>query len=188
MRRCSGFPRSEIVALGKAAIVREILNAERASRLFNPQDPSAIPSAEYSDTWLPLFLSMVIGSLTKEAAADAFRNVAIVNFNYDRIIEHFLYARLQTNFGLTAEETVRSISSLNMIRPYGSVGLLPWQTGDVPFGDQIQNHERLFALSTNVRTFTEQNLTAEVESAIKSAIEKARLVIFLGFGFHQQNM
>jgi hypothetical protein len=59
----------------------------------------------------------------------------------------------------------------------------------IPFGDAITNdHERLFALAQNVRTFTEQNVPQELHQGIRSAIEAARLVVFLGFGFHQQNM
>jgi hypothetical protein len=180
--------RPEIVELGKAAIVTQILREERGSKLFSSRDSAEIPSGDFSDTWLPLFLSMATGSLTKEEAANAFDNVTIINFNYDRIIEHFLFARLQTHFGLTAEEAVASISSLNVIRPYGSVGLLPWQSGDVPFGYHLPRNERLFTLANNVLTFTEQKLTAEVQSAIRSAMQSARRVIFLGFGFHQQNM
>jgi hypothetical protein len=50
------------------------------------------------------------------------------------------------------------------------------------------DHEKLFTLANNVRTYTEQNLTAGLEKEIKSAIDKSRVVVFLGFGFHQQNM
>jgi hypothetical protein len=182
--------RPEIVALGKIAIVLEILRSEGRSKLSNPANPELIRETNYSDTWLPSFLSMVVGSLTREQARQAFRNVTIVNFNYDRIIEHFLFSRLQTNFGLNANEAIEAISSLKMIRPYGSVGRLPWQKGAVvPFGARIDlDHEKLFELSNNVRTYTEQDRAAELEQKIRSAIDSSRIVVFLGFGFHQQNM
>jgi hypothetical protein len=183
--------RPEIVLLGRGEIVRQILSAERRSKLFNAENPTLIRANRYDDTWLPYFLSMAMGSQTREqAAAMPFQNIIVVNFNYDRTIEHFLFSRLQTNFGLTDTEVKEAIASLNVIRPYGSVGPLPWQNGTaVPFGDVITtDHEKLFTLAGNVRTYTEQHLSSDLQPQVRSAVESARLVVFLGFGFHQQNM
>ena len=76
-----------------------------------------------------------------EQATNLLRNVTIINFNYDRTIEHFLFNRLQTNLGLDREEAGQALGALtaNMIRPYGSVGPLPWQ--------QDQGPVRLFSQS-----------------------------------------
>lgn len=123
------------VAIGKAAIVWEILQAEHSSKLFNAQNPEMIREINYNDTWVSYFLSMLVSSLRREQTTDLFRNVTIINFNYDRTIEHFLFSRLQTNFGLNREEAGKALSALNadMIRPYGSVGPLPWQQGQAAF-------------------------------------------------------
>jgi len=50
------------------------------------------------------------------------------------------------------------------------------------------SHEELFALSNNVRTFTEQNIPGDIRTQIRESINASRIVVFLGFGFHQQNM
>src|SRR5262249_35956952 len=84
--------KSEIVSLGKATIVREILRAERASTLFNAEHPNTSRGADFGDTWLPSFLAVAMNGLKRENAAGAFSKVTIINFNYDRIIEHFLYS------------------------------------------------------------------------------------------------
>ncbi len=151
----------KIVAIGKAAIVWEILQSERNSSLFNPGNITAIPERDYTNTWLPHFLSMLVSSLRREQTQELFRNVTLINFNYDRTIEHFLYSRLQTNFGYTATEAIDAVSTLKMIRPYGSIGTLPWQArGGIPFGEAIGiDREKLFLLSENVRTYTEQNVS-----------------------------
>jgi hypothetical protein len=183
--------RAEIVLLGKAEIVRQILLAENRSKLFNAETPTLIRANQYEETWLPYFLSMVLGSQTREqAAATPFQNITIINFNYDRTIEHFLFSRLQTNFGLRDSEAKNATSSLTVIRPYGSVGPLPWQNGTaVQFGNVITtDHDKLLTLAVNVRTFTEQHLSSDLQPLVRSAIEAARFVVFLGFGFHQQNM
>jgi hypothetical protein len=52
--------KSEVVELGKLAIVREILKAERATPLYNVVSPEITPESEYDHTWLPHFLSMVL--------------------------------------------------------------------------------------------------------------------------------
>jgi hypothetical protein len=175
----------ELVLLGKVAIVRYILQAERESKLYKQPE-----SDRYNESWLPSFVSMALGSQTREQSNNGFRNATIINFNYDRTIEQFLFHWLQFNFGLSLEEAKAAIKSLNILRPYGSVGFLPWQEGGgVPFGDQIgMNHEKLFSVSKNILTFTEQALSDQLKSEITLAMDNADYVVFLGFGFHQQNM
>jgi hypothetical protein len=97
---------------------------------------------------------------------------------------------LQTQFGIEENEAAEILSNLRLISPYGKVGRLPWETGNtVPFGADIaMDHEKLFSLSGDVRTYTEQNLSVSLLTDIRSAMDKARVVVFLGFGFHQQNM
>jgi len=180
----------DIVELGKAAIVREILQAERVAQisLFRPV---GIQVADYTPTWLSHFLSMAIGALKREQVGNVFANVVIINFNYDRIIEHFIYSELQTRLKVRKSEAQSAISKLKMIRPYGSVGRLPWQdeSASVAFGADLGNdHDALFALSKNVHTYTEQALTENIKNELKEALVGARLIVILGFGFHQQNM
>jgi hypothetical protein len=181
----------EIIEVGKVAIVRQILSAERASPLADPK--AAIPAFDFSQTWLPHFISMVMSSLQMERAGRAFERVTVINFNYDRIIEQFLYFVLQDQYGLNAESAKEVISGLKMFRPYGTVGNLEWQQQDgpsiphVPFGAEIGgDHNRLFSISTGIRTFTEQHTLNITE--IQQVMDRARMVVFLGFGFHEQNL
>ena len=39
----------------------------------------------------------------------------------------------------------------------------------------------------SIRTYTEQEITAQ-QAAIQPEMDQARMVVFLGFGFHEQNM
>ena len=177
----------EAVALGKAAIVREILAAERTSLLFNKDDPD---NALYVESWMSSFLQMAVAALKKEEIKSAFSKVTIINFNYDRLIEHFIYSALRTRLRVTEGEAIQAISSLRIIRPYGKVGGLTWQEepSAVSFGADLRNdHDKLFSLSENVLTYTEP-VTRRIREDIESALIGARLVVFLGFGFHQQNM
>jgi hypothetical protein len=205
--------RPEIVSLGKASIVRNILAAERASDLFDSfgpnlavvrnvlaaepasklldsPSPNLAPRRVYQEVWASEFLAMAIGSFKREEAKDIFSRVTIINFNYDRTVEHFLFSELQTAFKLESVEAQQAVSNLKTIRPYGSVGPLPWQADDgvVPFGHDFgSDHDRLFQVSSNIRTFTEQ-AAGDVRPQIQAAIAQASVIVILGFGFHQQNM
>ena len=131
--------RPEIVSLGKVSIVRNILAAERASNLFDSANPNLAPKRPYAEAWTPEFLKMAIGSFKREEAKAIFSQVTVINFNYDRTVEHFLFSELQTAFKLAPGEAKQAISNLKTIRPYRSVGPLPWQAGDdvVPFGQDF---------------------------------------------------
>jgi hypothetical protein len=181
---------SEIVSLGKASIVREILQAERVSPLFSHDHPDSKSGIAANNNWTPTLLSMAVSSLRRGEVQNAFSQVTVINFNYDRTIEQFLYIDLQTKFGFDVSDAKRVVMDLNILRPYGSVGALPWQDkSGVPYGANLgKDHDQLFRLSENVRIYTEDNRSAQVIDAIHTAIDTARMIVFLGFGFHQQNM
>jgi hypothetical protein len=80
----------ELIALGKAAIVREIILAERAGKIFNDANPDVVRDFDRALTWTPYLLWAAVGSLPKEEVRDAFSNIVTINFNYDRVIEHYL--------------------------------------------------------------------------------------------------
>jgi hypothetical protein len=85
-------------------------------------------------------------------------------------------------------EIAQLMKGLNIYHPYGSVGDLPWQSGEgIEFGAEADEF-RLLKSSSRIRTFNE-----EVEDKIKigdiqDAVCTASRVIFLGFHFHPQNM
>jgi hypothetical protein len=177
----------EIVALGKAAIARYILSAERSSTLALKRGSGKVDIDDSSGSWLKPFLSIALAGADRESVLTAFDNVTFVNFNYDRTIEQYLYWALQQRAGVTKEIAASVVARLKMIRPYGSMGKLDWSgRHEVGFGDD--NGTDIFLVSQNIRTFTEQVENTEVESSIDESLESASLVLFVGFGFHQQNL
>jgi len=87
---------SNVNLFGKAAIVKTILEAERASKLaFEKVDGRDVFKPEkLANTWFLKFMHMLSRSVPN--AREIFANVAFVIFNYDRCVEHFLYNALQT--------------------------------------------------------------------------------------------
>jgi hypothetical protein len=181
--------RNELVCLGKIGIVHEILKGERTSMLCK-EAGTTTSSEDFSNTWVHHFLSMVLSGQRSENAEHAFDHVTLINFNYDRTTEHFLYSALQTQFGLS-EPRARAIAgavATKTIRPYGSIGPLPWWQSRLamPFGAEPSAKE-VRSASSNILTFSE-GFTGDTHAQIQAALDKARVSVFLGFGFHTQNM
>jgi hypothetical protein len=74
---------------------------------------------------------------------------------------------------------------LKVLRPYGSIGPLDWQNRDgTEFGGEGLD---LFSVSNQIRTYTEEAQSEDIRN-IKSAIDAARTIVILGFGYHKQNI
>jgi hypothetical protein len=73
-----------------------------------------------------------------------------------------------------------------MIRPYGSIGRLEFDSLDVnAYGTSA--HFDPFARIRNLRTYTERVHLHDAD-ALQQALLSARLVFFLGFGYHATNL
>lgn len=181
-----------IESCGKLAIVRSILRAEEESRLFfdssNPN--SNIKYTTIMDTWFQKFYQLLTENCSKDELSERFNSIAMVVFNYDRCIEHFLVNSIQTNYEIDAIEAVKIVNRIEIYHPYGKVGNLPWQKGEesINFGAEPTPRE-LISISAQIRTFTEGTDPDSSEIlAIRKQVKFSPIVIFLGFAFHALNM
>ncbi len=178
------------VRLGKLAVAHRILNAEGSSGVIGGEGRADLSAFDPPpDNWLFQFASLALAGLRRGEIDTAFDNVAIINFNYDRSLEQFLYLSLQRH-GAADEEAARSaVAKLRILRPYGSLGPLPWQAQDgIWFGQRTDRHQIIVRAANNIRTFTEGFTDTSLGEEISGALRNAHLVVFLGFGYHRQNM
>jgi hypothetical protein len=182
-----------ILHVGKLAIAHGIQAAEVGSRL-QPDDSDRIGLASLADTWLPqLFMQMQEG-VRREEPHKVFENIAFVCFNYDRIIQHFMFHAVRTFFALDDRATIEALSYLKIVHPYGRIGLLPWEPREngvpiVPFTHFRAQPQSLLNMARQIKTFTEQ--VADDDGAYlktREYITEAQQVVFLGYGFLDQNM
>jgi hypothetical protein len=121
---------------------------------------------------------------------DIFNNLTIINFNYDRCIEHFLFHAMQRLYPSKGETYVTDLinTKLKIIHPYGVVGSLPWQsrTKAVVFGGGRFND--LAELSEQIRTYNEEVEDTKKVDTIREELLQAKRIVFLGFHFHKQNV
>lgn len=179
-----------VVKLGKMAIVESILFAEKKSTVAQLEDRSrarAISSA-LGETWIGKLFQFMTG-VRREEAHTVFDNLTIINFNYDRCVEHILYNLVQLAFSLPPIEAASVMRRLNISHPYGRVGSLPHENikNPIRFGEDI-NRIDLWSVADDIKTYTEQNHDDSERKAWRQSIANAEQVIFIGFGFHRQNM
>lgn len=187
--------RSEVgtIELGKLLIAHSILLAEQSSKLCIKRDQSAgferVRFEQIVDTWYIKLFQIITEQAEFDQIPELLSNIEFVIFNYDRCVEHFLFHALKQYYSKTDAEVSFALKYLRVLRPYGSIGPLPWQEyRGVPYGQPVM-HEKLIEVSENLRIFTEQIEDDNEEILeIRKAIKNADTIVFLGFGFHHQNL
>jgi hypothetical protein len=173
----------KIKVCAKLAIVQTILEYERKSALFveggktNFQRPAQVRAS-----WLHDFLYVLQDDIVACENLDRiFGNLTIVNFNYDRCIEQFLFFALMNLYQKDQRTIAALLQSLKVFHPYGVVGKLSFQetARAVPFGATPRSNLR--GLADQIRTFNEEIDEREYIAEIHKEIASAERIVFLGF-------
>jgi hypothetical protein len=186
----SGNERVKVCA--KLAIAQTILEYESKSAIQVPPDkhpPDFRDKAAVLKSWLQPFMFLLADRIKRDENLDAiFSNIKIINFNYDRCIEHFLWLALQHVFLIDEQRATSLLQTLPIIHPYGTVGELPWQGGlRMGFGER-PDPRRLIEASNRIRTFNEQIAEQETLTKMAEWMSEAERAVYLGFHFHDQNV
>lgn len=182
-----------VVGVGKAAIVRSILEAESRSSLmgFQVKEPGGSSRAlsDHANTWVQKLFSFLQTGVRRGEVHQIFDGLSIINFNYDRCVETYFYHALQLAYGVEPQEAADVIATLDITHPYGQVGKLPWQSPmqGIGFG-QVPQGDRVLSLADDIKTFTEQAHDDAEKEHWREIISNCDQIIFLGFGFHRQNV
>ncbi len=183
----------KISKCGKLAIARCILTAESKSLLKVDRQNiyNKLKFTALEPTWFNAFFQLLTENCQQSDLPGRLSKVAIICFNYDRCIEHFLYLSLQNYYNMQPDEASAALKHLEIYHPYGMVGKLPWQSDNrdgFEFGD-TPNPMQLLALASQLRTFTEgiEPLNSDI-SEIRAILSSAHRIAFLGFAFHRLNI
>lgn len=180
--------------VGKLAIGRAILRAEAESQLAPAatREGARVAFGKVQNSWLAELFRLIASGIQYEGLVARLEQIALVVFNYDRCIEHFMHQAFAEYFGIQHGEASEVLKALEIHHPYGHLGPLPGEEGClddvVPFGLDPSAPE-LIRVASRIRTFTEGTdlQSAEVER-IRELLREAANVVFLGFGFNPQNM
>jgi len=174
-----------VQAAGKLALVYYTLQCESRSPLgLEPRDPGDLP-LRGNENWLYQLGRMVVAGVPRSKAEQCFDNLSIINFNYDRSLQHYLPWVVQMGFGMSLTEARQLVAAkLKIIYPLGNVGRLPWQTGEAPDVDWgNEEPTNLDALVQEVRTISEMRSQPQMAQKIIAEVRGAKRIAFLGFGF-----
>ena len=168
--------RPEYLEIGKRALAALLLPQEQEARLFTPENSD--------DHWY----RYLWGLLAPNPESLGGGRISVITFNYDRSLEHYLYTALGSRFGLGEDECRSRMSSLPIVHAYGQLGALPWQDGkSLHYGVKADAHSARTA-AEGIRLIAEEREENGVSKEIEDLVSRATLFIFLGFGFHPDNL
>lgn len=177
---------------GKLAIVRAILEAEKASYLYIHQsaENQSLDYRNFQDTWYNSFVQLLTEGSDVSQIQNRLLNINIISFNYDRCLVHFLVHAIGNYYGIKRQDAEQIVGNLRIHHPYGVVGRLlgPRTEDSVEFGG-TPSVEQILHLASKIRTFAEGTdpQSSDIET-IREAVSRARILVFLGFAFHRMNL
>jgi hypothetical protein len=149
----------------------------------------------FHDNWIRHFIEMHLAPIKKELGDEQF-TITIITFNYDRIIEHFLYMFLRhtPNPFFSGQESCAIVDRFRIIHVYNKLADLEWQNpeGDyIRFGERNNDKGALTYASGAIQLIGETGIgrvNEEKKTRIREIIRSAKKIYFLGFGFDADNM
>lgn len=177
-------------AFGKLALAVFTLQSEQRSSVRPTPQPNAALPLQTGDYWLLDLGKLIIADLPRHQLEASLADVAIVNFGYDRAVEHFLPFVLSTAYGMSlAEAQAIMAARLRIFHPRGAVGRLPWQAGDAPAADYgDESAANVDVLSALIKTGEQALADRAALHDMRAAIAGADRLVFLGCDFAPQSL
>ena len=178
----------EFAEIGKMAIAKAIISAERGSKLYvNPNEIDNFSLAELNGTFLITLFQILSEGLPREDVNSIFSNASFIVFNYDRCLEAFLPRAIEKYYGLPLNDAIKIAQSATIIHPYGRVGEFgrDRSLATAGFGSERCN---IRSIAQGIRTFSEGLADEGHGKQIQMLMQEADQIVFLGFAFHPLNM
>ncbi len=183
----------KLVKLGKRAIAQIIADREAACTKLHLLESGRKPDVyRFDDTWLQTFAEICFEDVTLDRIPEALQAVSIVSFNYDRCVEQFVRLAISALYAVDFPLACKlADENFQVLYPYGSLGKLTCFSGNYSdghaFGDD--GGPSLDTMAERIRLFTEPaDQPNEERQTITATMQDAETVIFLGFGYHRQNI
>lgn len=181
-----------VLEIGKRAISHIILQRERrCSTLRWSETTENNYTTALDKTWHQIFSEICFERCAKGDLPAALSRFQVISFNYDRCFEQFVRLAISRLYSISFSESCQiADESLKVWHPYGSLGKLcpeGYSKDGLAFGfaEPISADQ----LSNKIKTFTEQEAISEGElDAVRNCLSEADTVVFLGWGFHTQNI
>ncbi len=177
----------EIARIGKWAIATCLIEEERICKLKRKArgEPPNLSAVEGS--WIANLFTAMASRVPSANVEQMFEKVSFIVFNYDRCLEWYLQHALEKRFPIDIERAKAVVESCRIVHPYGDLGSLR----KTDFGTDLQ--PEYFGCGDAVIEMSGRLLTLSESKRVKTddihgALSKAQRIIFLGFGFHGENV
>jgi hypothetical protein len=173
--------RPDFMDIGKVCMAIELIRREQTQKIF--RNPDKKPN------WLKYLFRRMQGDGLGDFATN---RVSFVTFNYDRVLEHFLYTALVNSWGESEDAVVSALSRIPMIRLHGRLGYLPWQPnhrGRVRQFEPTIDAQSVRIAASEIKVVHEgvEERKEQFDEA-KKLIARAERVYLLGVGTHNVNL
>jgi hypothetical protein len=116
--------------------------------------------------------------------------VAFITFNYDRLLEYYLFTCLKNSYGRSIEACAEQLNQIPIVHLHGDLGALPWQKVEASreYG-AIVSVEEIKVAASRIKIIHEDTADRDKEfGRAKEELGKATRIYFLGFGYNPTNM
>lgn len=181
-----------VVACGKLAITFFMGQGESRSNLKDvPRVEGELPlQGKIAEYWVYQLGQLITSGVPRSKIGQALEQLTIINFNYDRSVEHFLPYALVMAYGIELKEAQQVVADkLDIVHPHGSIGRLPWQKGDAPQAEWgVEQPWNIHAIAAQLKSLNERSSDRNALRDIRLSVASAKRLVFLGFGFQPQNV
>ena len=172
--------------ISKILICQRIMRCENLELIMSDDD-------WYSELW-----SILISGGGQHLDQNL-NNCVFISFNYDRSLEFFLYSKLRAYFDYDKSETDKYFSeNVKIFHPYGRISDFtenfnlrqhnPYEMYGFHFNKYISNYSHVFIEYSNKINVIGNRATDETKKDIQHQISNASKIVFLGFGFNEENL
>lgn len=168
--------RPEFTKLGKTLIVQDLITFEKSGSVIN-----------FKTDWLSYLWQLMISDHSPQEFTQ--NRISFITFNYDRILEYFLFTSLQNMFGLSDDDTNNILREIPIFHVFGKLGNLPWEGSEKYrlLENNIGNYNNLVELSESIITIYEYE-SKLIKNDIFKLLSNAKRIYFLGFAYHSLNV
>ncbi len=166
--------RKEYIERGKLAIAATLIPYERPDTLIARGDKMK---------WYEYLYQRL--QLTPDNIRET--NLSVITFNYDRSFEYFFLNAFKNSFGLNDDEAAEMCKEIEPIHLYGTLGKLKEIHGSGRQYINKINASILKVAADSIKIMSQGAYNEELEKAQK-VIGNAKLIMFIGFGYHEENV
>lgn len=173
--------------VGKLLIAHQILESEAKTDFasaLSGGDGGTAAMREIRGSWLGQLFRYANAHVRRRDVADCLSGISFITFNYDRCLEAALYLFVRSQ-GLNDGDASSLLSKLDIYHAYGSLGPLS-EYGSLSKRSEFHWYEILNS-SQRIKTFHEE-IESEHQLKIRDCINRSEKIVFLGFGYHSQNL